>query len=247
MPPGRVRYAAIAAGYMYLFKLSWELPYDDPERLRRRLLIDAPIRFDTFVGRGGPGPAAAARAAQARRGLGARRRRDGRLRLVVRAAPAAGLPAGATRAVRAARRWAPVGSPPSHDAVLLAVARGPAVVRLREGRPHGRRVDRVARRSSATSPPPPARGRRRRRQPLGLDAVRSRLVGGDHRDGLGELGPSTARSGGGTSWPRRSRSSTSASTTSPTSSSGLRSPSSCGCGEPVAAPFVRATARAVEP
>jgi len=52
MPPGRPRYAVIAATYMYLFKLSWELPYDDPERLRRRLLIDEPIRFDTWVGRG---------------------------------------------------------------------------------------------------------------------------------------------------------------------------------------------------
>jgi membrane-associated phospholipid phosphatase len=54
VPHGRPRYAAIAAGYMYLFKLSWELPYDDPEWLRKRLLIDEPIRFDTFVGRGVP-------------------------------------------------------------------------------------------------------------------------------------------------------------------------------------------------
>jgi len=54
VPRGRPRYAAIAAGYMYLFKLSWEVPYDDPERLRRRLLIDEPIRFDTWVGRGVP-------------------------------------------------------------------------------------------------------------------------------------------------------------------------------------------------
>ncbi len=54
MPPGRPRYAAIAAGYMYLFKLSWELPYDDPEWLRKRLLIDEPIRFDTWVGCGVP-------------------------------------------------------------------------------------------------------------------------------------------------------------------------------------------------
>ena len=54
MPPGRPRYAVIAAGYMYLFKLSWELPYDDPERLRRRLLVDEPIRFDTWVGGGVP-------------------------------------------------------------------------------------------------------------------------------------------------------------------------------------------------
>jgi membrane-associated phospholipid phosphatase len=54
MPLGRPRYAAVAAGYMYLFKLSWELPYDDPDRLRRRLLIDEPIRFDTIAGFGVP-------------------------------------------------------------------------------------------------------------------------------------------------------------------------------------------------
>jgi membrane-associated phospholipid phosphatase len=54
MPPGRARYAAIAGGYMYLFKVSWELPYDDPERLRKRLLIDEPIRFDTWIGGGVP-------------------------------------------------------------------------------------------------------------------------------------------------------------------------------------------------
>jgi membrane-associated phospholipid phosphatase len=54
VPHGRARYAAIAAGYMYLFKLSWELPYDDPEWLRRRLLIDEPIRFDALVGGGVP-------------------------------------------------------------------------------------------------------------------------------------------------------------------------------------------------
>jgi membrane-associated phospholipid phosphatase len=54
LPHGRWRYAAIAAGYMYAFKVSWELPYDDPERMRRRLLIDEPIRFDTWIGRGVP-------------------------------------------------------------------------------------------------------------------------------------------------------------------------------------------------
>ncbi len=53
-PHGRLRYAAIAAGYMYAFKVSWELPYDNPDALRRRLLIDEPIRFDTWIGRGVP-------------------------------------------------------------------------------------------------------------------------------------------------------------------------------------------------
>jgi membrane-associated phospholipid phosphatase len=54
LPKGRKRYAAVGAAYMYLFKLGWELPYDDPQWLRKRLLVDAPIRFDTFVGGGVP-------------------------------------------------------------------------------------------------------------------------------------------------------------------------------------------------
>jgi len=53
-PKGRRRYAAVAAAYMHLFKLGWELPYDDPPKLRRRLWIDEPIRFDTVVGLGVP-------------------------------------------------------------------------------------------------------------------------------------------------------------------------------------------------
>jgi membrane-associated phospholipid phosphatase len=53
-PKGRRRYAAVAAAYMHLFKLGWELPYDDPQKLRRRLWIDEPIRFDTVVGLGVP-------------------------------------------------------------------------------------------------------------------------------------------------------------------------------------------------
>ena len=39
---------------MHLFKLGWELPYDDVEKLRKRLWIDEPIRFDTVVGLGVP-------------------------------------------------------------------------------------------------------------------------------------------------------------------------------------------------
>jgi membrane-associated phospholipid phosphatase len=54
VPRGRGRYAAVAAAYMHLFKLGWELPYDDPQKLRRRLWIDEPIRFDTAVGLGVP-------------------------------------------------------------------------------------------------------------------------------------------------------------------------------------------------
>jgi membrane-associated phospholipid phosphatase len=54
LPRGRRRYLAVGAAYMWLFKTSWELPYDDAERLRRRLLVDAPIRFDAFIGGGVP-------------------------------------------------------------------------------------------------------------------------------------------------------------------------------------------------
>ena len=53
-PKGRRRYGAVAAAYMHLFKLGWELPYDHPEKLRRRLWVDEPIRFDTAVGLGVP-------------------------------------------------------------------------------------------------------------------------------------------------------------------------------------------------
>ena len=54
VPKGRARLLAVSAAYMHLFKLGWELPYDDPEKLRRRLWIDEPIRFDTVVGIGVP-------------------------------------------------------------------------------------------------------------------------------------------------------------------------------------------------
>ena len=54
VPKGRKRYLAVAAGYMHLFKLGWELPYDDVEKLRQRLWIDEPIRFDAAVGLGVP-------------------------------------------------------------------------------------------------------------------------------------------------------------------------------------------------
>jgi membrane-associated phospholipid phosphatase len=54
VPRGRRRYLATAAAYMHLFKLGWELPYDDREKLRRRLWIDEPIRFDAAVGFGMP-------------------------------------------------------------------------------------------------------------------------------------------------------------------------------------------------
>ncbi len=52
VPRGRRRYLAVSVAYMHLFKLGWELPYDNPQRLRKRLWIDQPIRFDTIIGLG---------------------------------------------------------------------------------------------------------------------------------------------------------------------------------------------------
>lgn len=54
MPPGRWRYIAAGAVYMWVFKVTWELPAENPEKLRERLRIDYPIRIDTVLGAGVP-------------------------------------------------------------------------------------------------------------------------------------------------------------------------------------------------
>jgi membrane-associated phospholipid phosphatase len=51
-PRSRRRYVAAGAAYMWLFKVSWEIPFDKPEKLRRRLHVDYPIRIDRFLGGG---------------------------------------------------------------------------------------------------------------------------------------------------------------------------------------------------
>ncbi|MEA2156631.1 MAG: hypothetical protein QOE11_2771 [Solirubrobacteraceae bacterium] len=51
-PRSRTRYIAAGAAYMWLFKITWEMPFDHPERLRRRVRVDYPIRIDTFLGGG---------------------------------------------------------------------------------------------------------------------------------------------------------------------------------------------------
>jgi membrane-associated phospholipid phosphatase len=51
-PRSRTRYMAAGAAYMWLFKVSWEIPFDDPEKLRRRLHVDYPISIDRFLGGG---------------------------------------------------------------------------------------------------------------------------------------------------------------------------------------------------
>ena len=46
------RYAAVGAVYMWSFSVTWTVPYDDPERLRRRLRVDYPVAIDTLLGLG---------------------------------------------------------------------------------------------------------------------------------------------------------------------------------------------------
>lgn len=53
-PSGKVRYMAVGAAYMWVFKVTWELPYDNPEKLRQRLQVDYPIRIDSLIGGGVP-------------------------------------------------------------------------------------------------------------------------------------------------------------------------------------------------
>ncbi len=53
-PSGKVRYMAVGAAYMWVFKVTWQLPYDNPEKLRQRLQVDYPIRIDSLIGGGVP-------------------------------------------------------------------------------------------------------------------------------------------------------------------------------------------------
>jgi membrane-associated phospholipid phosphatase len=51
-PRSRKRDVAIYAMQMWAFTMVHELPFDDPERLRRRLRVRYPIAVDGFMGRG---------------------------------------------------------------------------------------------------------------------------------------------------------------------------------------------------
>lgn len=48
------RYVAVGGVYMWTFAVTWTLPYEQPEKLRRRLRIDYPIRIDSVLGLGVP-------------------------------------------------------------------------------------------------------------------------------------------------------------------------------------------------
>jgi membrane-associated phospholipid phosphatase len=51
-PRSRARDLALFGAQMWAFAVTHELPYDDPERLRKRLRIEYPIKADRWIGRG---------------------------------------------------------------------------------------------------------------------------------------------------------------------------------------------------
>ena len=54
LPRSKWRYAAVWATYVWLFKVAWEVPYDEPEKLRQRLGVRYAVRLDSLVGGGVP-------------------------------------------------------------------------------------------------------------------------------------------------------------------------------------------------
>src|SRR5919204_4600426 len=52
IPRGRTRSYAVFLAQMWAYLRAFELPYAEPERLRRRLVVDAPIAVDTALGAG---------------------------------------------------------------------------------------------------------------------------------------------------------------------------------------------------
>jgi len=54
LPRGRARTYLTWLAHMWAYKVAFEVPYDHPNRRRRRLLIDQPIATDGVLGRGTP-------------------------------------------------------------------------------------------------------------------------------------------------------------------------------------------------
>jgi membrane-associated phospholipid phosphatase len=54
LPRGRPRHVLLWIAQMWAYKVAFEIPYDQPERLRARLTVDAPLRVDRRVGAGVP-------------------------------------------------------------------------------------------------------------------------------------------------------------------------------------------------
>jgi PAP2 superfamily len=54
LPRGRGRAAALWASHMWAYKVAFEIPFDAPEALRRRLRVMYPLRADRWLGAGRP-------------------------------------------------------------------------------------------------------------------------------------------------------------------------------------------------
>jgi membrane-associated phospholipid phosphatase len=54
LPRGRARVALVWAAQMWAYKACFEIPYDRPARLRSRLRIEPPLRFDARLAGGAP-------------------------------------------------------------------------------------------------------------------------------------------------------------------------------------------------
>ncbi len=186
-PRSRLRYAAAGMTYMWLFKISWELPADDEGTHRRRLRIDYPIRFDSALGGGVPPGLRLQRAL-----------RDGG-RVVARSTwPSASSTArGFCRTCCSATRCCAIREYLPRAAGRLAasyhlttpfywfVPTAPPWWASEVGGPDGRRgaARRAPRRLQDPRPPAARRGRGGAGQSVGLDALRPHLLGGDHGDG----------------------------------------------------------------
>jgi membrane-associated phospholipid phosphatase len=57
LPPGRARAAGGWGAFMWAYKTAFEVPYDRPEQLRRRLHVDGALALDSRLGAGVPPPA----------------------------------------------------------------------------------------------------------------------------------------------------------------------------------------------
>lgn len=53
-PPGRIRAAGTWGAFMWAYKIAFEVPYDRPEEMRRRLHVEEPIGIDSLLGFGEP-------------------------------------------------------------------------------------------------------------------------------------------------------------------------------------------------
>ena len=54
LPPSKWRYAGVWTTYVWLFKVAWEIPYDRPTKLGRRLQVRSNVALDRLIGGGEP-------------------------------------------------------------------------------------------------------------------------------------------------------------------------------------------------